>query len=83
MKVYWLNLKQSSSFTLEVSSSYHQKNAEAPKYSALLGAIIEMELEQRIRKRLNLMIYEAIGASYTYMQPVFTNLYNEICIMWS
>ena len=27
-----------------------------------------MELEQGIRKILNLMMYEAIGASYTYMQ---------------
>ena len=37
-----------------------------------------MELKQGIRKILNLMTYEAIGASYTYMQPSFTNSYNGI-----
>ena len=42
-----------------------------------------MELEQGIKKILNVMIYEAIGASYTYMQPAFTNSYNEIRIMWT
>ena len=42
-----------------------------------------MELEQGIRKIMNLKIYEAIGALYTYIQPAFTNSYNEICIMWT
>ena len=29
-----------------------------------------MQLEQGIRKRLNLMIYEAIGASYTHTHAI-------------
>ena len=46
-----------------------------------------MELEQGIKKILNLMIYEAIGASYRDMQPAFTNsyknLYNVVLEEWA
>ena len=46
-----------------------------------------MELEQEIRKILNLIIYEAIGASYTYATCLYKlvqwDLYNVDLEEWA